>query len=104
MGTQSLAQIHVSFEHDHKGQVSRKLSGHYIFSFPKGGKEKDAIPIPHAIPFSEQDYNTKIKAFRSQFKGVRKIDFFLFRLSIFLPNPQLLILIRLIPIKYRLAF
>jgi hypothetical protein len=27
---------------------------HCIFSFPKEGKEKDAIPIPHAIMFSKQ--------------------------------------------------
>ncbi|WP_428231193.1 transposase [Flavobacterium sp.] len=26
-------------------------------------------------------FNAKIKAFRSQFRGVRNIDFFLFRLS-----------------------
>jgi transposase len=29
---------------------------------------------------SPESFNTKIKAFRSQFRGVRKIDFFLFRL------------------------
>jgi hypothetical protein len=28
----------------------------YIFSFPKGGKEKDAVSIPYAISFSEQDF------------------------------------------------
>ena len=28
-----------------------------------------------------ESFNAKIKAFRSQFRGVRKIDFFLFRLS-----------------------
>jgi transposase len=30
---------------------------------------------------SAESFNAKIKAFRSQFRGVRKIDFFLFRLS-----------------------
>ncbi|MFV5684844.1 transposase [Flavobacterium sp. GB2R13] len=30
---------------------------------------------------SAEFFNAKIKAFRSQFRGVRKIDFFLFRLS-----------------------
>ncbi|WP_254423253.1 transposase [Flavobacterium sp. A45] len=30
---------------------------------------------------SAEPFNAKIKAFRSQFKGVRNIDFFLFRLS-----------------------
>ena len=30
-----------------------------------------------------ESFNVKIKAFRSQFRGVRKIDFFLFRLSNF---------------------
>lgn len=29
---------------------------HSIFSFPKEGKEKDAISIPHAIPFSEDAF------------------------------------------------
>nr|WP_315248834.1 transposase [uncultured Flavobacterium sp.] len=43
---------------------------------------------------SAESFNAKIKAFRSQFRGVRNIDFFLFRLSIFLHNPQLLNLIR----------
>ncbi|WP_371559553.1 transposase [Flavobacterium sp. Arc2] len=30
---------------------------------------------------SVESFNAKIKVFRSQFRGVRKIDFFLFRLS-----------------------
>ncbi|WP_220762118.1 transposase, partial [Flavobacterium sp. UMI-01] len=30
---------------------------------------------------SAESFNAKIKAFRAQFRGVRKIDFFLFRLS-----------------------
>lgn len=30
---------------------------------------------------SAESFNAKIKAFRSQFRGVRNIDFFLFRLS-----------------------
>ncbi|MFH6990727.1 transposase [Flavobacterium collinsii] len=30
---------------------------------------------------SAESFNAKIKAFRSQFRGVRDIDFFLFRLS-----------------------
>ncbi|EJF99006.1 transposase [Flavobacterium sp. F52] len=30
---------------------------------------------------SAESFNAKIKAFRSQFKGVRNINFFLFRLS-----------------------
>ena len=30
---------------------------------------------------SAESFNAKIKAFRSQFRGVRKVDFFLFRLS-----------------------
>ncbi|WP_232727183.1 transposase [Flavobacterium sp. 1] len=30
---------------------------------------------------SAESFNAKIKAFRSQFTGVRNIDFFLFRLS-----------------------
>ncbi|QKJ65198.1 transposase [Flavobacterium sp. M31R6] len=30
---------------------------------------------------STESFNAKIKAFRSQFRGVRNIDFFLFRLS-----------------------
>jgi transposase len=30
---------------------------------------------------SAESFNAKIKAFRSQFRGIRKIDFFLFRLS-----------------------
>jgi len=30
---------------------------------------------------SAESFNAKIKAFKSQFLGVRKIDFFLFRLS-----------------------
>ncbi|MFQ6600614.1 transposase [Flavobacterium sp. C3NV] len=30
---------------------------------------------------SAESFNAKIKAFRSQFRGMRKIDFFLFRLS-----------------------
>lgn len=30
---------------------------------------------------SAESFNAKVKAFRSQFRGVRKIDFFLFRLS-----------------------
>ena len=30
---------------------------------------------------SAESFNAKIKAFRSKFRGVRKIDFFLFRLS-----------------------
>jgi hypothetical protein len=46
--------LQLTFGHDHKGWASRKLSGHYIFSFPKKGKEKDAISIPHAILFSKQ--------------------------------------------------
>jgi hypothetical protein len=48
----------LKFGHDRRksGRASRKLSGHYIFSFPKGGKEKDAIPIPHAITFSKHDF------------------------------------------------
>ncbi|MBP1222599.1 transposase [Flavobacterium sp. 1355] len=30
---------------------------------------------------SAESFNAKVKAFRSQFRGVRKVDFFLFRLS-----------------------
>ncbi|WP_229335548.1 transposase [Flavobacterium sp. ALJ2] len=30
---------------------------------------------------SAESFNAKVKAFRSQFRGVRNIDFFLFRLS-----------------------
>ncbi|MEN7548753.1 transposase [Rapidithrix thailandica] len=30
---------------------------------------------------SAESFNTKIKAFRSQFRGVRNVDFFLFRLA-----------------------
>lgn len=41
-----------------------------------------------------ESFNAKIKAFRSQFRGVRKIDFFLFRLSNIFANPQLLNLIQ----------
>jgi transposase len=37
---------------------------------------------------SAESFNAKIKAFRSQFRGVRKIDFFLFRLfNIFAKSP-----------------
>ncbi|WP_244307308.1 transposase [Flavobacterium fluviatile] len=42
---------------------------------------------------SAESFNAKIKAFRSQFRGVRKIDFFCSDYPIFLPNPQLLNLI-----------
>ncbi|OAZ05353.1 hypothetical protein FLB_02420 [Flavobacterium succinicans] len=44
----------------------------------------------HAIYAAAETFTVKIKAFRSQFRGVRKIDFFLFRLSNLLHNPQLL--------------
>jgi transposase len=30
---------------------------------------------------SAESFNAKIKAFRAQFKGVRNVDFFLFRLT-----------------------
>ena len=30
---------------------------------------------------SAESFNAKIKAFRNQFRGVRKVDFFLFRLT-----------------------
>ncbi|MGO3285138.1 transposase, partial [Mesonia sp.] len=30
---------------------------------------------------SAESFNAKIKAFRAQFRGVKKVDFFLFRLS-----------------------
>ncbi|NRA13296.1 MAG: transposase, partial [Crocinitomicaceae bacterium] len=30
---------------------------------------------------SAESFNAKIKAFRSQFRGVRNIDFFLFRIE-----------------------
>ena len=30
---------------------------------------------------SAESFNAKIKAFRSQFRGVRNVDFFLFRLT-----------------------
>ncbi|PZX92735.1 transposase [Flavobacterium aquariorum] len=30
---------------------------------------------------SEESFNAKIKAFRSQFRGVRNIEYFLFRLT-----------------------
>jgi hypothetical protein len=36
--------------------MQRGRAVHCIFSFPKKGKEKDAIPIPHAKTFSEQDF------------------------------------------------
>nr|WP_315254617.1 transposase [uncultured Flavobacterium sp.] len=35
---------------------------------------------------SAESFSAKIKAFISQFRGVRNINFFLFRLSIFLLN------------------
>ena len=43
------------FGHDHRGRAV-----HYIFSFPKEGKEKDAISIPHAIPFSERFFGESL--------------------------------------------
>ena len=46
---------------------------------------------------SAESFNAKIKTFRTQFRGVRNVEFFLFRLTNILPNykiPQLLRLIR----------
>jgi hypothetical protein len=40
----------------HDSGMTPRVGIHYIFSFPKGEKEKDSITIPHAIPFSEQDF------------------------------------------------
>lgn len=39
---------------------------------------------------SAESFNAKVKAFRSQFRGVRKVDFFLFRLSNLFAYPQAL--------------
>ncbi|REG96185.1 hypothetical protein C8P67_1103 [Flavobacterium aquicola] len=38
---------------------------HYIFSFPKEGKEKDAISIPHADTFSQQ-YSQLFQGFKQK--------------------------------------
>jgi hypothetical protein len=41
---------------------------------------------------SAESFNAKIKAFRNQFRGVRKVDFFLFRLTKLLPTPSFFLL------------
>jgi transposase len=43
---------------------------------------------------SAESFSAKIKAFRSQFTGVRNIDFFLFRLSNLFAYPQIFHLIQ----------
>jgi len=46
------------------------------------GSERLLLIFPQrgCIYASAESFNAKIKAFRSQFRGVRKIDFFLFTL------------------------
>ncbi|MFY7912135.1 MAG: transposase [Emticicia sp.] len=39
---------------------------------------------------SAESFNAKIKVFRNQFRDVRNVNFFLFRLSKFMPSSQLL--------------
>ncbi|WP_269243636.1 transposase [Flavobacterium limnophilum] len=48
---------------------------------------------------SAESFNAKIKAFRAQFRGVRNVEFFLFRLTNIYAYiaPQVLELTRLIP-------
>ena len=61
------------FGHDHRGRAV-----HYIFSFPKEGKEKDAISIPHAIPFSERFLgNPQFLNMKDFTKGQKKTSQFL---------------------------
>jgi len=42
---------------------------------------------------SAESFNAKIKACRSQFRGVGDINFFLLKLKNYLPSPQVLVLI-----------
>ena len=47
----------------------------FIFNFPEN-------PILHCSQYRvSESFNAKIKAFRSQFRGVKDVSFFLFRLT-----------------------
>lgn len=50
---------------------------HYIFSFPKEGKEKDIISIPHANSFSKQLFLEYLKSI-FQNNNPKKNYFFIF--------------------------
>jgi hypothetical protein len=47
---------------------------HCIFSFSKGVKEKDAVSIPYAILFSEQDFEKKFKKDKFFFLVLAHLD------------------------------
>jgi hypothetical protein len=47
--------IEIFFNEEKERNNESKRTGYFITT-PKAGKEKDVIPIPHAITFSKQDY------------------------------------------------
>jgi hypothetical protein len=47
---------------------------HYIFSFPKERKEKDAISIPHAARFQNRIFDKKKPRFINNEAGTFKIE------------------------------
>jgi len=66
--------------------IAKSIQGHYITILNYFERRSTNA--------SAESFNAKIKAFRSQFRGVRNVPFFLYRLSMIMLSPQLF---RLIP-------